>query len=283
MAEIARKTGPTPARGVDLTAQAVAGFLSALPAEFYDVRLLNQADPEAPAIVRKYPADKFATALGFLRGKNLEGFNIYARPMDLRFALVDDVSPENLRRPGIPPPRLVVETSPRNLQVWYDAGRTLEEEPARILCVTLCRLLRGDPQSARPYQIARLPGFTNRKPKHRQPNGRFPYVHVLEVRPEAVLPADFRLDPAILDDQESVPARTKSVENKEETDRSREDWHLATKLLRAELPPERVRERLLDQPKGQVRGADYVDLTLRRAREFVETGQYPAPTRSRKR
>lgn len=44
----------------------------------------------------------------------------------------------------------------------------------------LSELYGADPRAASPMQPGRLPGFTNRKPKHRQADGHFPFVRLVD-------------------------------------------------------------------------------------------------------
>lgn len=79
-------------------------------------------------------------------------------------------------------PALTVETSPGNFQVWIKliAAGELPYPVVRGAVKHLSELYGADPRSASPMQPGRLPGFTNRKPKHRQADGHFPFVRLVD-------------------------------------------------------------------------------------------------------
>jgi hypothetical protein len=76
-------------------------------------------------------------------------------------------------------PAVIVETSPANFQVWLNHGKVLPRDLSSLASRTLASRFGGDPGSADWRHFGRLSGFTNRKEKHRLPNGLFPFVRVL--------------------------------------------------------------------------------------------------------
>jgi hypothetical protein len=121
----------------------------------------------------------------FFRGKNAEGYHIYARPKSTRFILIDDLTLTAVRRmerDGIVWSAVVV-TSARdgqeNLQVWIAvSGDELPLETAAAVSKLLARRYGGDPGSADPLHLGRLPGLRNRKAKYRDANGGHPLVRL---------------------------------------------------------------------------------------------------------
>jgi hypothetical protein len=77
-------------------------------------------------------------------------------------------------------PAVVIETSPNNFQAWLQHGRVLEKDLSTASAKALARRFNGDQGSADWRHFGRLAGFTNRKEKHRQPDGYFPYVRLIE-------------------------------------------------------------------------------------------------------
>ena len=106
----------------------------------------------------------------------------FAREHHPGIVLLDDVDASTVDRlvnDGFQP-RLVVETSSKNLQAWI--ALSVDEVPYNVVLHAIRHLVRvygADPRAVSPMQPGRLAGYTNRKPKHRQPNGNFPYVRVL--------------------------------------------------------------------------------------------------------
>jgi len=75
-------------------------------------------------------------------------------------------------------PALVVETSPRNFQVWLNHGRTLDQKMSSSTAKELAKRFRGDLSSADWRHFGRLAGFTNQKPERLLRNGFAPYVRL---------------------------------------------------------------------------------------------------------
>lgn len=129
-------------------------------------------------------------------GANLRGAAIYMRVAptspdehpglimldDLNERAVSQLDDERLR------PRLVVQTSPGNFQAWIallPAGLTIDHATTLTAVRYLATKFGADPRAVSPRQPGRLPGFTNRKSRHRQPNGQFPFVTITSACPSA--------------------------------------------------------------------------------------------------
>ncbi|MCA1300848.1 DNA-primase RepB domain-containing protein [Stappia indica] len=98
--------------------------------------------------------------------------------------LLDDLNAEAVTRLTLDgfQPALTVETSPGNCQVWIKliAAGELPYPVVRGAVKHLSELFGADPRATSPMQPGRLPGFTNRKPKHRQADGHFPFVRLVD-------------------------------------------------------------------------------------------------------
>jgi hypothetical protein len=75
-------------------------------------------------------------------------------------------------------PCAVIQTNPGNFQAWLKHASTLPKLLGTLAAQTLARRYHADPSAADWRRFGRLPGFTNRKPKHRRPDGRFPFVQL---------------------------------------------------------------------------------------------------------
>jgi hypothetical protein len=119
---------------------------------------------------------------------NARGGNIYMRlgpsvkDCHPGVVMIDDLAVdalEQLRVDGFEP-CLVVETSAGNFQAWVrlvGAG-SVPYATMGVVCRHLARAYGGDERAVSPRQPGRLPGLTNRKPKHQQDDGRFPFVRL---------------------------------------------------------------------------------------------------------
>lgn len=166
------------------TYTAVENYVKATNAESYHYRLVNPITEEVK--LGQYKPDVLIqdSTIRFLRDANAKGFNIYCRPVGYQYILLDDLTRAVLLNVSKLDPCLLIETSPKNYQAWLN----LESIPAdRAEAKTICQLLAvkfgADLASADPDHVGRLPGFTNRKEKHRKPNGYFPFVELKKWEP----------------------------------------------------------------------------------------------------
>jgi hypothetical protein len=165
----------------DKTIAAVAAFADALRADVYHLRLVNFETRAAIAVA--YPAAVLTKpeTIAYLRRENKLGFNIYIRPAGLQYVLLDDLTRPQLHHIKADDlrPCLLLETSPNNYQAWLILPDCpADREEAKVACRTLADRYGADLSSAEPDHVGRLPGYTNRKPRYRQPNGYYPFVLV---------------------------------------------------------------------------------------------------------
>ena len=120
----------------------------------------------------------------YLKYQNARGNHILIQPVrQENFLLADDISWTVISRhhkysngqwkPG----RMIIETSPRNFQVWIKASRPLPLDEKRYW---LCKL-KSDPGADPNNRWGRCPGFMNRKAKYRNQNGFYPVAKLIWV------------------------------------------------------------------------------------------------------
>ncbi len=185
------------ARKGDRTTEAVRAQLAGMGAERYDVGVYDRQN-DAMLLRREWTPAQIEASIGWFRGMNANGRDIYIRPTGSSgLYLIDDVpatTVERMRAEGYTP-AAVVETSPGNLQAWVRVSDTpLSTEEGTAVARDLAARYDGDMSSANWRHMGRLAGFTNQKKEHTQPNGRHPYARLHDAggvrAPEA---------PAILD------------------------------------------------------------------------------------
>lgn len=127
---------------------------------------------------------------------NADGGNVFmrlgpsSRDAHPGIVMLDDLTVdgvEQLSRDGFEP-CLITETSPGNCQAWIrliDEG-TLNYGVVAQAVRHLAQVYGGDERAVSPRQPGRLPGFTNRKPKHQLVDGKFPFVKLTAASPGRV-------------------------------------------------------------------------------------------------
>lgn len=70
---------------------------------------------------------------------------------------------------------MIIETSPRNFQVWIQASRPLSLDEKRYWLFKL----KNDPGADPNNRWGRCPGFMNRKEKYRNQNGFYPMARLI--------------------------------------------------------------------------------------------------------
>lgn len=177
-------------RGFFLTRQAVRSQLAAMPHELYLVRLIHQATHRPFPGERLWTAGQLVSAatIGFLRGRNREGCDIYIQPyadnQNAGYILVDLDHPDPMVLDSMivngHDPCVVLQTSPGHLQAWI----RLSDSPLEPVLATaagkyLAHTYGGDLASTDWRHLGRLAGFTNRKPERRTPGGYAPWVKLV--------------------------------------------------------------------------------------------------------
>jgi hypothetical protein len=131
---------------------------------------------------RGFTTDEIIQKMPELLKLQKRGENIYYTPLsdDKHHILIDDVSPENvvrLQKDGYKP-AAIIESSPNNFQCILTIpkfGGEFDRQIANQLAAMLNKEY-GDPKLSGAIHPHRAPGFENRKPKHRDKNGKYPLV-----------------------------------------------------------------------------------------------------------
>ncbi|HEV3334468.1 MAG TPA: DNA-primase RepB domain-containing protein [Bryobacteraceae bacterium] len=180
--------------GFFITLTTIRRQLAAMPNELYLVRPIHGLTGRPCAGERLWSAGllTMGPAVGFLRARNREGFDIYLLPFaadrNAGYILVDldRADPPIIHRMHANghEPCVVIETSPGNLQAWVHVSPTpLEPALATEIGRELARLYRGDPASVDWRHLGRLAGFTNQKPQRRRPGSSYaPWVRLLHTQ-----------------------------------------------------------------------------------------------------
>lgn len=252
------------------TYQAVTSTLEALQADQYIIRIVypldedNKKVPGKPPINKILEPDQLIQEVKFYQAKNLEGYNVYFRPVGYEFVLLDDLHRETLSELAKIKPCLLIETSPGNYQAWVMLREVPQEREVAVnICQELAVLFSADMGSAEPDHVGRLPGFTNRKPKHKKPDGLYPFVrlHKWEARE-----SDFSPLGGIVGQINHLPGQSKKADDH---DRSREDFNLCCMLIAQGKTDDYIRGQLeanSQKAKEVKKSYDYIGKTIRNAR-----------------
>jgi len=95
--------------------------------------------------------------------------------------LLEDLAPATLTRLEAEgyDPAAVVETSPGSFQAWLKHLQPLTKRTWHPGRKNTCRAVRRRPQRRRLAKFGRAPGFTNRKPQHRNAQGWYPFARFI--------------------------------------------------------------------------------------------------------
>ena len=163
----------------DITRSQVRRQLAAMACDYFDLGILR---PDGRMFLREaWTVTQIQEATQRLRRENARGAHIFIRPHGAHaLSLIDDLSVAAIARmtnAGFEP-ALVVETSPRNFQVWLNHGQTLDRDMSTWAAKELAKRFGGDFSSADWRHFGRLAGFTNRKHERLLQNGLAPFVHL---------------------------------------------------------------------------------------------------------
>jgi len=133
-------------------------------------------------LLRDQSVEQICKCLRWLRRENARGAHIFVRPeWPHTLSLIDDLCAETIQEMGKTgfEPAVVLETSPKNFQVWLNHGRVLSD---RFLSTLVARQLAsrfgGDRASCDWRHFGRLAGFTNQKKERQLQNGFQPFVRL---------------------------------------------------------------------------------------------------------
>ena len=163
---------------MDRTEATIRRLLAALPAPGYDLGILNDRGMYRLEAV---PESRILRMLPYLKFRNANGAHIYIRPTgESPYTLLDDLTAATLARlaPEDYAPAAVVETSPGSFQAWLRHAQPLSKELGTLAAKTLAERFGADRSAADWRRFGRAPGFTNRKPQHRNPQGFYPFARL---------------------------------------------------------------------------------------------------------
>ncbi len=170
----------------DRTREIVIRQAQAMDTVMFEVGLFKPATTterhQVEMLPRTWDLETLIRSISWLKFQNVDGRNIYIRPKgEHALSLLDDLSSaalEKMKHAGFTP-ALIVETSPDNFQAWLNHGRVLPKQTSTAAARALASEFNADPGAADWRHFGRLAGFTNQKPKHRQPGGRYPFVRLV--------------------------------------------------------------------------------------------------------
>jgi len=171
---------------VDKTDEVVRRQIVAMGGTTFEIGLFKSDATErarSTMILRTYAAEAVFKVIPWLKFENYYGRNIFVRPYgEHNLSMVDDLSADSIRRMkgcGFAP-ALVIETSPGNFQAWLKHPCVLPKEVSTAVARSLAKDFGGDIGAADWRHFGRLAGFTNRKLRHRDSGGLFPFVKLCE-------------------------------------------------------------------------------------------------------
>jgi len=200
------------------TAGAVKQQVAAMGAEVFEVGLfkprIDQNSREPEMLPRTWDIENLVKSLSWLQFQNLNGRNIYIRPKgEHDLSLIDDLTAtaiSEMKRSGFQP-NVVTETSPGNFQAWLKHAEMLPKDLGTAAARALATKFRGDRGAADWRHFGRLAGFTNRKIVHRQINGLYPFVRLIEATGEIYGEARQFIEKVKTDLEKEREARTRRV------------------------------------------------------------------------
>jgi hypothetical protein len=163
---------------MDRTEVTIRKLLTALPSPGYDLGSLTDAGMYR---LESVPAPRLLRMLPFLKYRNANGAHIYIRPTgESPYTLLDDLTPATLNQLSAEgySPAAVVETSPGSFQAWLRHPQPLSKELGTLAAKTLAAEFGADRSAADWRRFGRAPGFTNRKPQHRNAQGLYPFARL---------------------------------------------------------------------------------------------------------
>lgn len=248
-------------------------YVSAFNVDAYKVQVKSRLTEDG--FWCDYTPAQLLRAVSFLRRQNAHGFDIYCRPIGYEFVLLDDLTGDVLADVATLKPCLLMETSPANYQAWLILPEVpADRDRAKAICRELAIRFGADLASAEPDHVGRLPGFTNRKEKHRMPNGLFPFVklHRSEHRHSTFYPFGGAVlhTPAV-----SATTGIQPHSGPSKSSNSEQDFGIACWLIRQGKNDEQIYQHLLSTSidvaarKGSKHVKVYLERTIRNAHRSV--------------
>lgn len=171
------------AEAVGRAGEQIGQFVRATGSERYQI-MVSTPDTKGGKVERQeWTAEQLLDPknVRWLQQRNANLGGIYARPMDRRIILLDDLQVDQVERLEAMnfAPAVVLETSEHNYQTWIRLLPPEAPEPSMEVATQASRSLTkafgGDPGAIGAQRFGRLPGFVNRKPQHDR-RGKGPWV-----------------------------------------------------------------------------------------------------------
>ena len=165
--------------GPDLAARELVRQMRALPAARYEFAVLDSR-----MVRRVWRLRQALKSMPWLRQRNAGGAHVLFRPATTACVLVEGLCAERLAAAaddGLRP-AVVVETGPDDRQAWFRLGRELGPRLATCAGRILAARCGGDPAAADFRRLGRAAGFVNRALEHREGDGGYPLVRVVEAK-----------------------------------------------------------------------------------------------------
>jgi hypothetical protein len=263
-----------------VTQAMVTGFLSGVVCSKYEVKMIWRKGNDIKvrykvpgSFAPEWTKQDILTNIQYLAEHNLknqENYNVYIRPLDDRFVLLDDLNRDKLKSLAELRPCLLMETSQGNYQAWLKL-RNMPQERAHQTQIwkRLAAMFDADPGSAKPDQIGRLPGFYNVKEKY-APD--FPMVKLHRYQDRFSIWTPDRISENLTDiPTGSVSNPPPVVKMKSGTDRSGFDWAVTCSLIEKGWTDDQIRRHLEQYShKAATRRDDYIGRTIANARRTLK-------------
>jgi len=244
--------------------KSVQGFLAGVVAPSYKVKLIwkkQKVRYKVPgSLLPLWSGKDVIENLSYLVEYNQKDFDVYIRPDDPRFILLDDLRRDTLEAFAKLKPCLLMETSPGNYQAWLKLHSIPSNRNQQtIIWRTLATEFNADPYSAKPDQIGRLPGLYNRKEKY------LPISPIVKLHNFSNRNSSWEFKPMA----EPMPPPVVKIGKKESgRDRSSFDWAITCSLIEKGQNDELIKNYLLQKSdKARERGMRYIENTIRKARQ----------------
>jgi hypothetical protein len=251
----------------------VVAYVKAMPAKKYDIRAIwkqrnLQGRLKSQSKLYSWSAEKMTSNLTILKEHNNQGYEIFARPIDDSYVLLDNVARETLADIAAIKPCLLMETSPGNYQVWLRIKDMPENRDIqKAIWSALTVRFNADPGSAKPGQLGRLPGFVNQKPKY-SPNNPVVKLHKFANRYSTIQVNELLTASPICNPVQPVFTTKNSTRKKSTGDRSKFDYAVVCSGITRGFSDAQISDYLLNySDKARERGIEYIKITIKNARK----------------
>ena len=259
-------------------------YIDAFRADRYDTRLIPAEGlcriPSRDLLEREDLLARYR----HMRRKNEQGYHIFCRPKGYRYILLDDLDRLSVKKIFPYRPALIVETSPSNYQVWLILRDPPESRSTALkVCRAVCKAFEGDPASAEPDHLGRLPGYYNRKHKYYESLGYYPMTKMVYCKGQyttykPVIDRDNGNDhknPSFYSAREMDTSPylehgfRMPVKKDGSVDESRVDIRIAMRMVYLGKSDPEIAAVLMNRRDKCRKRPDYVERTIRKAREYL--------------